>query len=423
MKIFGKELLFNNKKVYHEGNKPTAADIGAAAASHSHSYLPLSGGTLTGDLKYSGGGYTGNAIMFADGSSTGAFIGIGAGGTTVIGSGESVATVKSNTTAYDSEKMIVAADSGIEFYTGIQSGYDVKKTVSITTAGVIDAPQGVSGNASTATTLQTARTINGTSFNGSANITTANWGTARTITIGSTGKSVNGSANVSWSLAEIGAAAASHSHSYVPLSGGTMTGDLNIKKSDGSASKLNVYRTLNSKVTKGVMDIYAYGNGAVSLSTWNTTDNTQDSSYVFSGDAFFAPTRTGETARPEIGTSELRFEKAWLNKLDAKEAIFTSGTLTAQGKVTVGSSIVVGRGSNIQAIVVNTAGDANGSGDGETHLGYYSNGVFHHYFRGKGNMNVDMNLKASALWVGGKRISVGTSAHSSPATGDIWIQI
>ena len=59
-----------------------------------------------------------------------------------------------------------------------------------------------------AATLTTARTINGTSFNGSANITTANWGTARTLTIGSTGKSVDGSANVSWSLAELGAQAA-----------------------------------------------------------------------------------------------------------------------------------------------------------------------------------------------------------------------
>lgn len=84
----------------------------------------------------------------------------------------------------------------------------------------------LNGNATTATTLATARTINGTSFNGSANITTANWGTARTITIGSTGKSVNGSGNVSWSLSEIGAAAASHSHSYLPLSGGTLTGRL-----------------------------------------------------------------------------------------------------------------------------------------------------------------------------------------------------
>lgn len=52
-------------------------------------------------------------------------------------------------------------------------------------------------------TLQTARTINGTSFDGSANITTTNWGTARTLTIGNTGKSVNGSANVSWTATEM----------------------------------------------------------------------------------------------------------------------------------------------------------------------------------------------------------------------------
>ena len=34
--------------------------------------------------------------------------------------------------------------------------------------------------------------------------TTANWGTTRTVTVGNTSKSVNGSGNVSWSLAEIG---------------------------------------------------------------------------------------------------------------------------------------------------------------------------------------------------------------------------
>jgi hypothetical protein len=73
----------------------------------------------------------------------------------------------------------------------------------------------LSGNATTATTLQTARNINGTSFNGSGDITTATWGTTRTITIGSTGKSVNGSGDVSWSLAEIGAYAASNPNSYI----------------------------------------------------------------------------------------------------------------------------------------------------------------------------------------------------------------
>lgn len=71
---------------------------------------------------------------------------------------------------------------------------------------------GINSNASTATILETARAINGTNFNGSASITTANWGTARTLTIGNTGKSVNGSGNINWSLAEIGAAATTHKH-------------------------------------------------------------------------------------------------------------------------------------------------------------------------------------------------------------------
>lgn len=67
-------------------------------------------------------------------------------------------------------------------------------TVCSTTLGV-----SITGNAATATKLQTARTINGTSFNGTANITTAYWGATRTITLSGavTGSaSVNGSQNV-----------------------------------------------------------------------------------------------------------------------------------------------------------------------------------------------------------------------------------
>lgn len=70
----------------------------------------------------------------------------------------------------------------------------------------ITSKDGFKGNSDTATKLATPRSINGTNFDGTANISTANWGTARTLTIGNTGKSVNGSGNVSWSLSEIGAA-------------------------------------------------------------------------------------------------------------------------------------------------------------------------------------------------------------------------
>lgn len=70
-------------------------------------------------------------------------------------------------------------------------------------------------NVGSATKLQTARQINGTNFDGTANITTSYWGTARNFTIGNTTRSVNGSGNVSWSFADIGGASASHSHNYI----------------------------------------------------------------------------------------------------------------------------------------------------------------------------------------------------------------
>ena len=46
----GPEYTPGWRRLYSTKYKPTAADIGAAASSHTHSYLPLSGGTLTGTL-------------------------------------------------------------------------------------------------------------------------------------------------------------------------------------------------------------------------------------------------------------------------------------------------------------------------------------------------------------------------------------
>ena len=94
--------------------------------------------------------------------------------------------------------------------------YGVNQAVKLGSSGSynISADGGTySGKAAQATKLATARTINGTSFDGSGNITTANWGTSRNITIGNTKKAVNGGGDVSWSLSEIGASATNHTHS------------------------------------------------------------------------------------------------------------------------------------------------------------------------------------------------------------------
>lgn len=105
----------------------------------------------------------------------------------------------------------------------------------------------ITGNSATATRLATARTINGTNFDGTSNIITSNWGTARTITIGATAKSVNGSANMSWTLAEIGAAASSHTHNYA--------GSSSAGGAANTAIKLNTARTINGVSFDGTANI------------------------------------------------------------------------------------------------------------------------------------------------------------------------
>ncbi|HHA2739743.1 tail fiber protein [Stenotrophomonas maltophilia] len=64
----------------------------------------------------------------------------------------------------------------------------------------------LTGNADTASSLAAPRTINGTAFDGSANIVTTAWGASRKVTIGNTAKDVNGGVNFGWTLSEIGAA-------------------------------------------------------------------------------------------------------------------------------------------------------------------------------------------------------------------------
>jgi len=143
--------------------------------------LPLAGGSLTGTLTL-----TGNATSIRQ-------------NTTTTWSGDAPNGV--GKLEYHSNRWYINAGADSTEIANFRRGASSVATISNT--GVYSGS--ISGNAATATALQTARDINGTGFNGTAAITTANWGTARTITIGSTGKSVNGSANVAWTLAEIGA--------------------------------------------------------------------------------------------------------------------------------------------------------------------------------------------------------------------------
>lgn len=97
-------------------------------------------------------------------------------------------------------------------------------------------------NVSSADRLSTPRMINGTNFNGSANITTANWGTARNIGIvnsDGTGTEVatlvNGSSNINLKLPS--------------------TIKANINGNCNSASKLQTARTINGVLFDGSTNI------------------------------------------------------------------------------------------------------------------------------------------------------------------------
>ena len=89
-----------------------------------------------------------------------------------------------NADSITTEDLIVnGAARFVSGLTGNLKGDVVGNVTGNVTGNVSGSSGSCTGNALTATTLQIARSINGTNFNGSQAITTAKWGTARTITI------------------------------------------------------------------------------------------------------------------------------------------------------------------------------------------------------------------------------------------------
>lgn len=123
----------------------------------------------------------------------------------------------------------------------------------------------LSGNATTATTLQTSRTINGTSFNGSANITTSYWGTARIFYINDpsgahyNSYSVNGSANVDMYLPAT-------MTGFSSITSTTFSGSLSGNASSAStATKLTTARTIWGQSFNGTANVSGSLTGVASI--------------------------------------------------------------------------------------------------------------------------------------------------------------
>ena len=229
------------------------SEIGAAASNHTHSNYASTSHThssLTGTAGSTTAPSTGTGVMRYDYNVSSENAG------TLPNNNNANGILTLNTHSGNYYNQLGFSSNGNLYYRAFNG-----KALDTTTAWkqIAFTDSNITGNAATATKLQTIRTINGTNFDGTSNITTANWGTARTITIGSTGKSVNGSGNVSWSLSEIGAAAASHTHNYAGSS--SAGGNAN------AAVKLATARTINGTNFDGT--------GNITTANWGTARNIQ----------------------------------------------------------------------------------------------------------------------------------------------------
>ena len=164
-----------------------------------------------------------------------------------------------------------------------------------------------------------------TSFGGNA-ATATKLQTPRTITIGNTSKSFDGSANVSWSLNEIGAAAATHNHTIANVTGlqaqldSLASSKLDVAATSfggnaATATKLQTPRTLTIGNTSKAFDgsanvswslneigVTAFGIGGAAASV---PGNNIDSNTIPTGFYYVTPTTSGTKPAGDDGYGHL----------------------------------------------------------------------------------------------------------------------
>lgn len=131
----GKKLAFTKGATFLTSHQSLSAYLKSADAANT--YLKLSGGAMTGNIRYKGSKNTYDMITFVDNNVDvyGNGICIGGGGLTIIGGGESASEVLKQYTNGGDENMIVANDAAIDFFSNMNSGWDSRKAGSFDTSG------------------------------------------------------------------------------------------------------------------------------------------------------------------------------------------------------------------------------------------------------------------------------------------------
>ena len=203
LKVGGWSLGTNKYAIYHEGNKPSAADIGAAASSHNHSWANITSGVPATATRWpSWSEVTSKPSTFTPSSHTHTPAQVGLGN---VSNAAQVTTAQNSSLNGDTRNSrgvtrLYRRDSNSDY--SVQTHWDGRWFL---------------------------RGYLGDTFHGECKVDYAN-----------NAGYANSAGGVSWAnvwskpatatrwptLSEIGAAASSHSHSYLPLSGGTVTGHL-----------------------------------------------------------------------------------------------------------------------------------------------------------------------------------------------------
>ena len=221
----------------------------------------------------------------------------------------------------------------------IDAGVVTGATSITSTAFVGDITGDVTGNADTATTLATARTIGGTSFNGSANIAVALSATATALATARTigGTSFDGSANIAVALASVGTAVTvadeSSDTTCFPLFTTAATGDLPPK----SGTNL----TFNS--SSGLLTATLFA-GAL---TGNVTGNASGTAATVTGAAQTAITSVGTLTALQVDNlningntiSSTAGTDLLITPLSGQQIVLDGAIVIDAGVVTGGTSI------------------------------------------------------------------------------------
>ena len=201
--------------------------------------------------------------------------------------------------------------------------------------------------------------------------TASKWASAITLTIGNKGKSVDGSGNVSWTLAEIGAAESGHTHKYAGSS-----------SAGGAANSVanSIKVQLNGGTTEGTNQFTFNGSAAKTIN--------------------ITPSGIGAAASSH-GT----------------HVTYSSTTPKANGTAAVGSESSVARGDHVHPVQTSVTGNAGTATKLATARTITVNGVVSGSTSFDGSQNVTITTVANDITSINKKLLVGTEWADTGITG------